>query len=132
MPETFPTALQMREIKYSPKHTDADRAATAKRLEAAGRLAEALDLYLLAKHESGIQGLRALAVREGRPILLLMLARVGGAVTPEEWKRTGDAAFAAGRWREALRAFTEANDEASLARVKEKIPESASFPPQGK
>jgi hypothetical protein len=132
MAESFPNALEMREIKYGPKTSREERVALARRLEAAGRVAEALDLYLLAGDEAGLASVRARAVREGRPILLLMLARANRAVSSEEWRSAAEAAFAAERWRDAFRAYSEAGDEAGLARVREKIPDYLVFTPQGK
>lgn len=132
MAETFPNALQIREIKYAPRTTREERVALARRLEGAGRVAEALDLYLIAGDEAGIASVRARAAREGRPILLLMLARANRPVSADEWRAAGDAAFAAGRWRDAFRAYTEARHEPGLARVREKVPDYQLFTPQGK
>jgi len=132
MADAFPNALEMREIKFGPKSSDAERVAVAKRLEEAGRLAEALDLYLIARDEAGVARLRTRAVAEGRPILLLMLVRTGLIPARAEWTQAAEAAMRAGRWRDAFRCFHEAADEAGLARVKEKLPDYSLFTPQGK
>ena len=87
---------------------------------------------LLAEDDEGIQEMRQLAVKEGRPHLLLAMARYGRAVTPDEWSATGDAAFAAGRWREAFRAYHEAGSEDGIAKVREKLGDYEPFKPQGK
>jgi len=132
MPGELPDALQLRDVKYSPKSTDAQRVATAEAFLAAGRLAEALDLLLLARDEAGVARLRRRAVEEGRPILLLALRRDGRPVAREEWRRAGDAAAGAGRWREAFRAYTEAGDEEALARASAVLPGYELWQPQGK
>ena len=132
MPKGPPDAIQMREIKYGTKADRAQQVAVAAGLLDAGRVAEALDLYLLAKDEEGVAGIRKRAAAEGRPVWLIMIERDGRAVAAAEWKACGEAAFAAERWREAFRAFTRAEDDAGLARVQEKIPGYEIYVPQGK
>ncbi|MGH7161973.1 MAG: hypothetical protein ACREID_00710 [Planctomycetota bacterium] len=132
MAADLPNPLQLREIKYGTKATHAERAKIAHAYLASGRTAEALELFLLAGDEEGVRRVRALAVEEGRPILLLALERAGRPCAAEEWKRTGDAAFAAGRWREAFRAYARAGDDEALQRVKEKIPDYEIYTPRGK
>ena len=132
MARTGPDALRLRELKYSPKISASERSGAARALLEAGRTTEAFDLMLLAEDDEGIQEMRQLAVKEGRPHLLLAMARYGRAVTPDEWSATGDAAFAAGRWREAFRAYHEAGSEDGLAKVREKLGDYEPFKPQGK
>jgi len=132
MARTSPDALRLRELKYSPKISSAERSKAARALLEAGRTTEAFDLMLLAEDEEGIKEMRRLAVKEGRPHLLLAMARYGRAATRDEWDATGDAAFAAGRWREAFRAYHEAGNEDGLAKVREKLGAYEPFKPQGK
>jgi hypothetical protein len=71
-------------------------------------------------------------VKEGLPVLLLMLKRAGRPPSPAEWSTAGERALAAGRYREAFRCFREAGDEKGLARTREKIPNYDIYTPQGK
>ncbi len=132
MARTGPDALRLRELKYSPKISAAERSRAARALLEAGRTTEAFDLMLLAEDEEGIKEMRQLALEEGRPHLLLAMVRYGRAATREEWNAIGDAAFAAGRWREAFRAYHEAGNEEGLARVREELGDYEPFKPQGK
>jgi hypothetical protein len=91
-----------------------------------------LDLFLVAGDEKGISEIRERAVREGLPVVLLMLRRAGRTPKPAEWSAAGAAAFAAGRYREAFRCYREAADEEGLAKVKEKLPNYELYTPQGK
>lgn len=104
----------------------------AGQLRDAGRLAEALDLYLIVGDEEGIAAMERLAAEQGRPILLLMMQHAGREVSTATWAATGKAAGAAGRWREAYRALNEAGDEEGLAQVREHLPDYEFYVPQGK
>jgi len=132
MPKGLPDAIQMRDLKYGAKADAGHKRAAAGELLAAGRVAEALDLYLLAGDEEGVAGIRKRACEEGRPVWLVMIERDGRSIGAAEWKACGEAAFAAERWREAFRAFTRAGDETGLARVQEKVPGYEIYVPQGK
>lgn len=132
MARGLPDALQLREIKYGIKTSDAERCRVGRELAAAGRLAEALDLFLLAGDEEGVAELRRRAITEGQPLLLQSLRRAGRAVPKEEWREAGRAAQQARRWREAYRCYTEAGDEAGLAEVQQELPDYAIYMPPGK
>jgi hypothetical protein len=132
MAASIPDPLKLRDIKYGAKSTPAERTATARRFLDAGRLAEALELYLLAEDADGIAAVRRRAVDEGRVALLNMLRRAGREIGPDDWRRGGDAALRAGRPREADRCFLEIGDEAGLARVRVVLPDYEIFTPQGK
>ncbi|MEE8104429.1 MAG: hypothetical protein V3T86_02725 [Planctomycetota bacterium] len=127
-----PHAMRLRVLKYSPKVSSEERIAAARLLLAAGQTTEALDLFLLAGDEAAIREIEKLAVSGGHPHLLLSMRRYGRECDPATWKATGEAAAANGRWCEAYRAFSEAGDEAGLARVDEVLPGYAPFKPQGK
>lgn len=131
MAKDLPDALGLRELKYGAKTTDEVRIQWARRFEEKGLLAEALDLYLIAKDEKSIENLRRRAVEQGRPILLLILAWVGRHPTADEWKAAGDKAFADSRYREAYRAYTEAGHEPGLEQVREKLPGYELYVPSG-
>ena len=132
MSPDLPDALRLREVKYGAKSSPAAKSRAARQQLEAARYAEALDLFLLAEDEDGISEVREHAVADGRPVLLIMIERVGRTVPPEEWKRAGDAAAMAGRWRDAFRCYTLAADEAGLERVREQIPDYDVFIPKGK
>lgn len=132
MARALPDALQLREIKYGSKTSAAERLRVARQLAEAGRFAEALDLFLLAGDDEGEAESRRRAVEEGRPVLLLTLRRAGRSVSSDEWRRAGEAAVRAGRWRDAFRCYTEAGDEEGLAAVRDKLPDYSVYTPQGK
>ena len=132
MAQEMPDALQLREAKYGARMQPTSQSELARRLAAAGRVAEALDLFLIAGDEAGAASIRDRAVQEGRPVWLLMLERSGLAVSSDEWTRCGISAESVGRTREAFRAFTRAEDEAGIARVHETLPEYEIYVPQGK
>ena len=132
MPEQLPNALQLREVKYGEKTTPERRRAVAERLLADGRVAEALDCFLILQDEDSIGRIRALAIEEGRPVWLLMIARSERPIGADEWKRTGAAARAAGRLREAWRCYSEAGDEAALDELKAELPGYELWTPAGK
>lgn len=128
----LPDALRVREVKYGEKSTPEARSRLAREFQAAGRAAEALDLFLLAGDDEGAREIQEEAVREGRPLLLILCQRGGREVTRDEWRKAGEAAYSARRWREAFRCFTAARDDAGLARVREQIPDFEIYVPQGK
>jgi len=130
--EKLPHTLALREIKFGDRVPPAKRVKVARDLLAAGRIYDALDLFLLAEDEQGISQARERAVQEGLPVLLLMLKRAGRVPAPREWSEAGEKAFADGRFREAFRCFREAGDEAALERVREKLPGYDVYTPQGK
>jgi hypothetical protein len=132
MAKGIPDALGMREIKYGVRSEAAQQRATAEQLLADGRVAEALDLYLLCEDDAGIESIQKRACEEGRPVWLVMIERVERTISAAEWKACGDAAFRAERWREAFRAYTRAGDEEGLARVHDKVPGYEIYIPQGK
>jgi len=132
MARDLPDTFQLREIKYGSKTTASKQVATARALLAAGRVAEALDLFLLAGDDPGIAEVRSLALERGRPVLLLMLRRAGKEVDAKEWSAAGAAAFKDHRWREAFRCYSEAEDEDGVAKVLEKLPGYEIYTPQGK
>jgi hypothetical protein len=132
MARALPDALQLREIKYGTKTSAEERSRVARLLAEAGRLAEALDLFLLAGDEKGEAESRRRAVEEGRPVLLLSLRRAGRRIPREEWRQAGAAAARAGRWREAFRCYTEAGDEEGVEAVRDKLPDYSIYTPQGK
>ncbi|MHC4939697.1 MAG: hypothetical protein ACYTHK_12060 [Planctomycetota bacterium] len=132
MAKGIPDALTMRDVKYGAKTQPAQRAVVAKSLLDSGRVAEALDLYLLAGDDAAVQSIQQRACAEGRPVWLVMIERTGRVISAADWKACGDAAFRKERWREAFRAFTMAGDEAAIARTQEKIPGYEIYVPQGK
>ncbi len=132
MAQDLPDTLGLREVKYGDRTPPAKRSKVARDLLAAGRIHDALDLFLIAGEEKAVGEIRGYAVREGLPALLLTLKRAGRSPTREEWSKAAAAAFTAGRWREAFRCYREAGDEAGLAAVKEKLPGYDLYTPQGK
>ena len=122
MPLALPDALQLRHIKYGAKSLPAQQLEVARAMIDAGRVAEALDLFLIAGDEAGIAEIKQRATTEGRPVWLVMIQRAERPVTVADWKACGEAAEKAGRLREAYRAFTMAKDESGLSRLEESLP----------
>ncbi len=132
MAQGLPDALRLRELKYSPKVPDSERSAVARRLLECGRVAEALDLFLLAGDDQGVEDIYSVAKREGRVILLVALVSAARKVSAPDWKQAGDRACDTERWREAFRAYSEAGDEPGLEKVRAEIPDYELWSPQGK
>ena len=128
----LPNALQLIEIKYGAGSTAREQIQAAQQLEAAGRIADALELFLLAGDDEAAAKLQARAVAEGRPALLISIERRGRTVSDADWKAAGEGAMQAQRWREAYHCFLRAGDEDALARAQEKIPDYELYLPQGK
>jgi hypothetical protein len=125
-------ALQLRNLKFGEKSQPSQQVAAASQLLAAGRVAEAFDLYQIAGNEEGMNSVRTRATEEGRPVWLIMILRSGQTVSTDEWSACGEAALRASRWREAFRAFLAAENESGLERVREQIPGYEIYVPQGK
>ena len=132
MAQDLPDALRLREIKYGAKTTSEERTRLAREFLESDRLAEALDLFLIADDEKGVRQIRQIAIENGRPALLLMLVRAEREVTVEEWRTAGQAARRAGRTREAFRCLSMAEDEAALEELRSELPDYEIYVPQGK
>lgn len=132
MARPLPHALRLREIKYGAKTGNEERVRTARELLEAGRVAEALDLFLIAGDERGAMEVHARAVSEGRPLWLIMLRRGGRPVAAKDWIAAGRAAEKAGRLREAYRAYLEADAAEDLARIQQALPGYELYTPVGK
>jgi len=132
MAQGLPDALQLRHIKYGAKSQPAQQLQVARAMIAAGRVAEALDLYLITGDEAGIAEIQTRATTEGRPVWLVMIQRAERPVSVADWTACGEAAEKAGRLREAYRAFTMAKDESGLARLEETLPGYEMYVPEGK
>ena len=123
MAQELPDALQLRHIKYSAKTQPAQQLEVARALLAAGRVAEALDLFLIAKDENGLGEIKQRALSEGRPVWLLMMRHDERAISAADWTACGAGAERAGRLREAFSAFTLADDKEAVARLRELLPD---------
>jgi hypothetical protein len=130
--QDIPDTLALREIKFGERVPPARRTKVARALLAAGRVYDALDIFLLANDEKGISEVFSKAVLEGLPVLLLTLKRAGRTPGAKDWSEAAEKAFSDGRYREAFRCYLEAKDEAGLARVREKLPGYEIYTPQGK
>ena len=110
---TIPDALEMRRLKYAADVPLEAKDRVADALRAAGRRSEALLLYDgRADHPS----------LEGASFTLSSLKRMGVPVTDEQLRACAESAEAKGRWYDAYRCYERLADEASLARVRERLP----------
>ena len=132
MASGMPDALQLRNIKYGNNSQPASQVAAAEAQLAAGRVAEAFDLFRIAGNDAGMAKIRKRAIEEGRPVWLILAQRAGQEIPASEWSACGDAAYRDSRWREAFRAYLAAENEAGLEKVREQIPGYEIYVPQGK
>ena len=118
----IPDALEMRRLKYAADIPLEAKDRVADALRAAGRRSEALLLYDgRADHPSLLTDV-AWAVEEGASFTLSSLKRMGVPVTHEQLVACAANAEAKGRWYDAYRCYERLADEASLARVREHLP----------
>lgn len=119
-------------------HADAPNAgridAIAAKMGAEKRFPEAVDYIEISRNGDLVAKAESDAVRRGSAWLLQQAERIRGAKSPPEtWQRLADAAKAAERWHDAVRAlqFAGKPDEAEALR-QEKCPEYEPFKPLGK
>jgi len=113
-----------RQRNYDAKVSDAERNALAMRYVEADRPVEALELLERTRDRDGLLRVRAWAVERGDAFVVTQTERfLRDQATADEWRRTAEKAFAAGRWHHAKTAWERAGDEAAAARAAEKLPE---------
>src|SRR5689334_16995185 len=112
----------MKRLKYAPETTPAERDRVADALRADGRRSEALLLYEGRPDHPSLKDDLAWALAHGSSFTLLALKRLGFAIGDDEWRACAKGAEEASRWFDALRCYEKVADEASLARVREKLP----------
>ena len=119
---SVPDALAMRTIKYDPVATPQDRDRTAELLRSQGRRSEAILLYDgRADHPALAEDLRW-AIESGASFTLFSLKRMGVAVTDDHVRACAASAESKERWYDAHRCYEALGDQASLDRVREKVP----------
>lgn len=115
----LPDAIERREILAgNRKHVDLDELGA--RYLAAGWLSDAIDFFERTRNHAKLAEIQGRVI--GQDVFLLQrLARTPGVtVTADDWRRAGEAAFAAGRDRSAAIAFERAGDEEKAAAAKER------------
>jgi hypothetical protein len=128
---TFPTALDMRALKYGKDIPAADKDRWAKALRDAGRRAEAILLYDGRTDSPALKEDLDWAVREGAAFYLFSLQRMGLAVEADRFRACAEAAEAKERWYDARRCWEALKDEAGLARIAPHLPGYIAPPPPG-
>jgi len=115
----LPDAIERREILDGERKAPCDLDELGAAYEAQGWLSDAKDCFERTGNAERLEALKAAAI-EGDPFLLGRLALLL-EVSPDDWRRAGDAAFDAGRFRSALVAFERAGDEARAAEARERV-----------
>ena len=105
----LPDPLTRRHLVEEKMNPDKARR-LAEAYEEVGRLVEAVDFFAKAEDPSALERIRDRAVEEGDPFLLrAACAALGGEPAAEQWRRTADAAAAAGKERYANEARRHAD-----------------------
>lgn len=87
-----------------------------------GQLPDALEFYIRASHEQGLEAIRALSEEKGDAMIFLQATRaLGRKVSPDEWDRIGNRALERGRLLFARHAFAGSGNEAMKSRVESLI-----------
>ena len=126
--------LEKRDLLHA-EPPDAGRIdAIAASMAASGRFPEAIDYVEITKNGGLLAQAETDAVRRGSAWLLQQVERIRGAkCTPETWGRLADAAVAAGRPYDAVRALQFAGRDADAEALRaEKCPDYEPFKPLGK
>ena len=118
----IPDALEMKRLKYAADVPLADRDRVAESLRSAGRRSEALLLYDGRADHPALREDVAWAISEGSSFTLASLRRMGVAISDADLRACAGNAEAKGRWFDAYRCYERLVDEASLARVREHLP----------
>ncbi len=93
-----------------------------------GRLNEAAELFSRASHEEGLAQLRALAVEQGDSFLYAVASRGSKEGNSREaWETLGNKAMELKKYSHAVRAFRNAENEASRKAAEEALQEVLSF-----
>jgi hypothetical protein len=119
---TLPDPVEKRNILHGGKATQATIASFGEAFERAGRLADAFEFFVKAKHDAGLERLKAFALENGHSFLLLRLRRSGlREIAPGEWSRAAETAEKAGRLQDALWCEQESGDALRLEALRERI-----------
>lgn len=112
----LPDAIERREI-LAGNVKNVDLGELGRRYLAAGWLSDAIDCFERTGDRAKLEEIKARVI-EGDVFLLERLAKIGVAVSPEDWRRAGEAAAAAGRDKSAAIAFERAGDEQKAAEAR--------------
>jgi hypothetical protein len=126
--------IEKRDLLHAESPNVSKITAIARKLAAEGRWPEAIDYLELVKDKDLLAKAESSAVERGSVWLLSQVARIAGhEIDPAQWRRLSESASRQERWRDAVRALSQAGDaEASEALRLEKCPEFEPFRPQGK
>jgi hypothetical protein len=118
----FPTAFEMRRLKFGASSTPAEKDAMAHGLRAAGRIEEAVLLYEGRADHPDLAADRDLAIREGMAFLVLAMRKMGAKIDETHLRACAASAEAKGRWLDAHRCYTALADAEALARIAPNLP----------
>ncbi len=114
-----------RALLYSLKPDASAQNAAAQQYLAAGRAAEALELFERTRDREGLLAVRRWAVARGDGFVLTQTERfLEDEASKDDWKSAAERAFADGRWHNARDAYLRAGDEASATKAGDQIPEA--------
>lgn len=118
----LPDSVEKRNLLYGGKTPESTLVQIGEMYERDRRLADALDFFAKARHDAGIDRVKAWALEHGHSFLLLRVRRVGPReIAPEEWLRAGEAAERQGRFQDALHCLQESGDATKLEALRERI-----------
>lgn len=126
--------LEKRDLLHADAPNAARIDAIAASMASEGRFPEAVDYIEISKNAALVEQAEADAVKRGSAWLLQQAERIRGrAAPPETWVRLSEAAQAAERWHDAVRALGIAGREADAEALRlAKCPEYEPFKPLGK
>lgn len=126
--------LEKRELLHAETPNASRIDAVVEAMAASGRFPEAIDYLEISKSPALLAKAEADAVRRGSSWLLQQVDRIRGTPSsPETWSKLADAAQAAERWLDAVRALGTAGREADAEALRQaKCPDYEPFKPLGK
>ena len=121
--------VEKRNLLYSEKADPSEWIRAGEDLLGRGLPTDALNFFVRAEHEAGIEQIRALGIEEGDVFLLEQIRLSGRDVPPETWRKAADKARSLGKIEFAIRALRSAgDDEAADALREERVRESGAVP----
>ncbi|MDP6505609.1 MAG: hypothetical protein QF886_18455 [Planctomycetota bacterium] len=105
-------SIEKRDVLYSGRTSAQDLSSYGHAYRDEGQLSDALEFYIQAEDMSGIDNIKADAIKHGDSFLLRRILRFDpDSVSANEWGELGHNARTSEKYRDALEAFTQAGDE---------------------
>ncbi len=111
----LPDYRKKQQLLYTEKRTERELIAYGDNFRAAGRMADALEFYQMARHTVGLEDIRNAALGMGDVMLFQQASRALNRLpAPEEWRAVGAEAKEKKKYFFALQAFEKAGDDKLL------------------